>query len=267
MDPTTILAEAQVALEAVAEQTADLLRKLPDAEVPIPDSEWTVREAAIHLINWPDVYGDIANGMPSPVETLEKAAYAAVNAQRIADVPESDPDKLAHLMVDGIGRFLDTTAGRPGNQQVTWHCGLPIDLASLTCILLGEQVLHGFDMAKATGMPWPIDADHARLVDTAYAPIYVTVVNPATTRGLNVGYDLELRGIGRLTVRFIDGEYRLEPPDSGPVDCTMSADPVAFLLVGSGRLSQWDAIAMGLLSAGGNRPELALGFKDLFVFP
>jgi hypothetical protein len=56
-------------------------------------------------------------------------------------------------------------------------------------------------------------------------------------------------------------------PDSGPVDCTITADPVAFLLVGSGRLSQWDAIALGLLEAGGDRPELALGFTDLFLFP
>jgi hypothetical protein len=226
-----------------------------------------VREAAIHLMTWPDTYGDIANGMPSPVESLEKAAFAAENAQRIADVPESDPDKLARLMVEGIERFLDTTAGRPGDQQVTWHCGFPIDLATLTSVLLSEQILHGFDMAKATGMPWPIDPDHARLIDVAMAPVFATVLNPATTRGLTVGYDLELRGVGRLTVRFVDGEYRLEPPDSGPVACTISADPVGFLLVGSGRLEQSDAIALGLLSAGGDHPELALGFKDLFVYP
>lgn len=267
MDPTTILAEAQVALEALTKQTADFLRDVPDLNVPIPGSEWTVREAAIHLINWPPVYCDIATGMPSPVPTLEKAAFAADAALRISDVPESDPDRLADLLLDGIGRFLETTAGRPGDQEVVWHCGLPIDLASLVCVLLGEQILHGFDMAKATGTPWPIEPDHARLVHYAYTPIYVTVVNPATTTGLTVGYDVELRGIGRLTVRFVDGEYRLEPPDSGPVDCTLSADPVAFLLVGSGRLSQWDAIALGHLSAGGAHPELALKFKDLFVYP
>jgi len=32
-------------------------------------------------------------------------------------------------------------------------------------------------------------------------------------------------------------------------------------------LSRWQAIALGLISAGGARPELALGFPDLFVFP
>jgi hypothetical protein len=36
-----------------------------------------------------------------------------------------------------------------------------------------------------------------------------------------------------------------------------------MLLVSSGRLSQWAAIALGLLRAGGRRPDLALGFGRL----
>jgi hypothetical protein len=32
-------------------------------------------------------------------------------------------------------------------------------------------------------------------------------------------------------------------------------------------MPRWPAIALGLYEAGGNRPELAFGFKDLFVFP
>ncbi|MGH9035636.1 MAG: maleylpyruvate isomerase family mycothiol-dependent enzyme, partial [Acidimicrobiia bacterium] len=67
--------------------------------------------------------------------------------------------------------------------------------------------------------------------------------------------------------RFIDGLYRVEPADSGPVDGTISADPVAFLLVGSGRLNPVAAVALGLLSTGGEHPELALGFNQLFVYP
>jgi hypothetical protein len=70
-----------------------------------------------------------------------------------------------------------------------------------------------------------------------------------------------------LIVRFVDGEYRLEGAGSGPVDTTISADPVAFLMVGSGRLSVSGAIALGLLTVGGDRPELAVGFPDLFLYP
>jgi hypothetical protein len=59
----------------------------------------------------------------------------------------------------------------------------------------------------------------------------------------------------------------MQPAGSSPVDCTISADPVAYLLVASGRLTPTAAIALGLLSAGGPRPELAGDFGRLFIFP
>ena len=51
------------------------------------------------------------------------------------------------------------------------------------------------------------------------------------------------------------------------MDCELSVDPVAFLLVGTGRMSRYEAVALGLLSLGGAKPEMALGLPDLFVYP
>lgn len=76
-----------------------------------------------------------------------------------------------------------------------------------------------------------------------------------------------LEGGEGLVARFTDGVFSLEPPGAGPVDCVMSVDPVAFLLIGFGRLSLWEAIALGLFTAGGERPDLALGFFNLFDIP
>jgi hypothetical protein len=70
-----------------------------------------------------------------------------------------------------------------------------------------------------------------------------------------------------FTVRFTDGAFRLDPADTGAVDCTITADPVAFLLVLTGRLPAAAAIALGVWRLSRHRPELALGFTDLFVFP
>ena len=47
-------------------------------------------------------------------------------------------------------------------------------------------------------------------------------------RGITAGFGIDLRGGSSFTVRFNDGGYRLEPPGSGPVDCTITADPAAF---------------------------------------
>ncbi|MGH8990938.1 MAG: hypothetical protein ACRDYV_19940 [Acidimicrobiia bacterium] len=66
MDPThpTLLAAARTALELTAGRTADLLRSLGDLDVPIPGSEWTVRQAGVHLITGTALAADIATGMP-----------------------------------------------------------------------------------------------------------------------------------------------------------------------------------------------------------
>jgi uncharacterized protein (TIGR03083 family) len=276
----TILEQAQAALEDVAGRTADLLRSLPTAQVPIPGSEWTVRDAAAHLASCDDIYSELANGVPSPIEALVGATgrpvrsgahyreTVAINsARRLADIPETDPTRLAKLVVDGAQRLIDTTAGRPGDRPVTFHCGFPFTVEGVVCCGLSEHIVHGYDMATALGVPWPIDPGHAALVLYGIAPLFALCVHPETTKGLSVAYEIELRGVGRSLIRFVDGEYRLEPADSGPVDCTISADPVAYLLVGAGRLSLWSAIALGLISAGGRKPELALDFGGLFIYP
>jgi uncharacterized protein (TIGR03083 family) len=281
MTETTILEQARTALATVAGRTAELLRSLSTTEVPIPGSEWTVRDAAAHLVSSLAIYCEVANGMPSPIELPQldargrplrdgvrfQQAVALYNAQRLADLPEHAPVALAQLVLEGAGRLVDTTAGRPGDQRVSFHWGLPFTLDGVVCCALGEQLLHGYDMATAAGYPWPIDPGHAALVVHGLAPLFELTVNPDTTGGLTVAYEVELRGAGRSVVRFVDGELGMDPGYAGPVDCTISADPVGYLLVGAGRLSPLAAVALGLMSAGGPHPELALRFPGLFTYP
>jgi hypothetical protein len=204
MDPKVALAEARSALKTVTDRTTALVRSLHELHLSIPGSEWTVREAAVHLLTGAALFADIAAGMPSPVTNLTREALAVENAQRIADIPEAEPETLAGLVSDAVKRFLDITSGRHGDEVVVWHAGLRISVAHLVCISLGEQVLHGHDMAAAAGSPWPIHPNHARLVLNGYAPIHT-------------------------------GDFRLEPPHWNEPDGTDSADPAARLLVGSGR--------------------------------
>ena len=273
MQTATILAEAGLALDTVAGRVADLLSSLPDACAGIPGSEWTVREAAAHLAGYSAIYAEIANGAPSPIQaaTGDGAMFREVlrvnSAQRLVDLPETDPVRLAQLVVDAAGRLIDTTSGRPDEQAVSFHCGFPLTIAGLVCTSLSEHLLHGYDIATAVRAPWPIDPTHAALGLYGLAPLFALCVNPETTNGLSVAFEVELRGVGRSVIRFVDGEYRLEPADLGPVDCVISADPIAYLLVGARRLSRWSAISLGLLSASGSRPELALRFGDLFIYP
>ena len=267
MDADTTLGLATAAVAEQSERVTALVRSLAHSKDPIPDSEWTVREAAVHLSIGTNLYAEIATGTPSPFVYESKPANDALMAVLNADIPERDPGKLAGLMSDAAARLLQAVAGRVGDQPVTWHAGLRLDLAALMCLQLYDWVLHGYDIARAAGRPWPIDPTQAALALAGSAAAFGVCLNPTTTVGHTAAYGIELRGgLGELTARFEDGHYSVEAPGE-TVDCTISADPVALLLVASGRITQWEAIALGLLSTGGDHPELALGFTSLFIAP
>ena len=267
MEPDEMLDAIRAALGAATTRLADLIRPLPDLEQPIPDSEWTARQAVAHLVTGLDLYSEIATGTPSPITESTPTAYAEWGLRRIADVAETDAAKLAYLLDDASDRFQSSVTGQAGDTVVTWHAGMELDLATLAGLMLGEVVLHGYDIALATRRPWPLVPDEVALILGTYGPLMGLTVDTDRTEGLIFAIGVELRGLASFVVRFDDGRFSVDPHEQGPLDSTLSADPTAFLLVTSGRMARWPAFALGLYEAGGSRPELAVGFKDLFVFP
>jgi len=267
MDATELLGRTRDAIAGATENVADLIAAIPDPMALAHESLWTVRDVAAHLIVAGGVYTDIAQGVPAPYQSTERTYLHAEFTRRHADIAETDPAKLSRLFVDAMEGFLDATSDSPGDTPVIFHGQNPFTVAGAAGVLLGEELLHGYDIATAIGRPWPLDPADTQLVLAAYAPALGFFLNPETTRGLSAGFGIELRGIGEMTVRFTDGVYGLEEAGAAPVDATISADPVAFLMVGTGRLSRYQAIALGLLSVGGNQPGLAIGFPGLFLYP
>ncbi|MGH9012060.1 MAG: maleylpyruvate isomerase N-terminal domain-containing protein [Acidimicrobiia bacterium] len=267
MAGTTILEQVRAALREMSARTEGLVETLPDTGVPMPGSKWTVREAGVHLVNVGVRYAAMVQGEPLGYASLAPEECARMNDQLIADIPESDPVKLAALMHDGTERLLEATARCDDEQTVLWHCQFHIPVPNLLAIATAEHLVHGYDIALAAERPWPISAAEAGTALFGYGAAYGLCLNPATTAGHTAGYAIEFRTGERFTIRFVDGEYQVEPPDAGPVDCTITADPAAFLLVGAGRVSQWQAIALGAMEVGGDRPDLALSFGDRFLFP
>jgi uncharacterized protein (TIGR03083 family) len=263
----TILEQARSALRDMLPRTTDLIGTLTDTGAPIPGSKWTVREAGVHLVNVGVRYAGMIEGEPLWYESLAPDECARMNDQLIADIPESDPVKLAALIQEGTERLLEASARCDDEQTVLWHCQTHIPVPHLVAIGMAEHVVHGYDIAVAVQRPWPITAEQAGLALFGYGVAYGLCLNPVTTAGHTAGYGIEFRTGERFTIRFVDGEYQVEPPDAGPVDCTITADPAAFLLVGAGRVSQWQAIALGAMEVGGDRPDLALSFGDRFLFP
>ena len=274
--PAIALPEARNALSSAADRFAELLRSLPDTRAAIPGSRWTVGDAAAHVVMDLRTEALVAAGeavswaqdaTPAPGTPRE---VGELNARAVTAEAERHPPALASLLVTAVGDFLAASAELPPDYPMTspyFQDGMALDLAGVTSIDLAEVLLHGYDIAKATGRPWPVAAEDARLALRAALRLAPAYANPETARGRPGGYDLRVRGGPRVVIRFAEGRAWLEEPGGAPVDCHIVAAPVALLLVLYGRIPQWRPIATGQLLTWGHRPWRALGFKRLFFNP
>jgi hypothetical protein len=266
MDDTKIVPQACAAVEVLARRLGEILRTVPDPTLPV-SPQWSIRDAAAHLLSGTGLYCELAAGNASPLAEFSSEALAKFNAERIADIGEPAVDVLAAELVAAVAEYADIATTRAADSPIRWHAGFEVTLAQLTGTLLGEYVLHGYDIARACPAVWPVPAEHAALTLYGYAPLTAAGTDPATNRSHTGSYRLDLGLAGRSTVRFVAGAASFGN-DEAPVDCEIHADPDAFLLIRSGRLRQTTAVSLQLMHLTGPRPELGLRFLDLFrAFP
>jgi uncharacterized protein (TIGR03083 family) len=257
--------ETRTAIQVVAERVVTLLRSTPDADVPIPCSEWTVAEAAAHLVIGARMDAELVAGVDSPV--AESRDSASANAELLAQLPERRAAALADLLLGAEHDFLAALVDRSGTERVRWHHGIPLTRSAVGHMHLGELLIHGWDIARALRKPWLLEPAHARLVLSSLSTVLPWFVDERAARDVRACYEVRVRGGPRFVCNFADGRLTIEPPGTGPVDCIISADPVAFLLDGYGRASRWGPILRGQMLAWGRKPWLGFQFKRLFRNP
>ena len=266
MNQDQILEEARHSLATTALRLADLVTAAPDLSRLAMGLEWNLQQVMAHMITGTGWAAEFVKGNAPGIPTFDPAVIGPVVDQMMADLPESDPAKLGRLLLDADDALLEALSTQPGDGPMM-HAGVPFTMAQFACTMLGDQILHGYEMAAAVGRPWPIEPQDALLILEAHLPLFSAMLHPERTPGLTGAIGIELRGEREVTVRFTDGAYAVEERTAGDVEATISVDPVAFLLIESGRLSRYAAAALGLLEVGGNQPDLALGFFDLIVYP
>jgi hypothetical protein len=75
----------------------------------------------------------------------------------------------------------------------------------MTCVLMREQLMHGYDMAQALGVGWLIELEPARLVVQAALPLLPGLVDNETVKEVDTTYELAVHGGPRVTAPFRDG--------------------------------------------------------------
>ena len=267
-------AAALTALRNAAERTAVMLRTVPDGAARVPGLDWTAAETAAHVVGELSFYTGFLTGqrdardLPETDGAPRTAAHrnAAANARQLSEFPDRDMARLADAITGAAAEFAAAAAGRPDTDSAVVSNGMTITVPVMTAALLGEQVVHGLDIARAAGLPWAISAQDAILVLTGLLAMVPEYVDQQAAAGRHVSYELRLRGGPRYRLSFDDGTLTVTEP--GPkADCVISADPVAFLLVGFGRTGQWGQILRGKMVASGRKPWLGFGFGRLLVSP
>lgn len=268
---------ARAAIGAAAERFTELLRDIDDIELPAAGTDWTVAETAAHVSCMFTGFSAAIAGEPqalTPEQYLEAdfpTRLAATNGATIALVDHTDARQLTEMITTGAQRFLKLLADADPNMEceTPWYGpGRARTPDCLTALALSELTVHGHDIATGTGRSWPISAEDAKLILGTVCPnMWPLVVRPEAARRAPLTYEVRLRSNGpRYVIRVADGTAEVRAA-GGAVDCVISADPVAFLLVVYGRMPLGRALLRGGMVARGRRPWLGLRFKNLFFNP
>lgn len=251
------------ARRGIAEVAPNLARIVRESRPVGPVlGHWGTGEIAAHISHVIRYDGDSLDGIPLPTAELRPAAVATVTDAELAADPERDPVALA----ERIEKQLDELLARmktPALETVTWLGGVQLPASAVMCHLLEEVLVHGFDIARAGGRPWPIEARHATLAIVGAAAPIITAAGPTAfvnrrhADGFRARFDIRLRGQERFALVFDDGltvRVGTDADDGQPVDAHISADPATMLLVMLNRVEPLPMAVRGKVMVWGRRP-------------
>ncbi|MFY9933591.1 MAG: maleylpyruvate isomerase N-terminal domain-containing protein [Streptosporangiaceae bacterium] len=253
------------ALRRAAAATGELLASISDsdADVPVPGLAWTVAETAAHLVALLRQSAAFASGardgaaeraaLPASVGIGERMALA--NARELDRLGERRIPVLRQLLESSVDEYAAAIAGHRDGGAVETAFG-PEDPEVMTAALVAEQLVHGFDLARAVGRRWTIDPDAARLALTGLAPLLPYMVDAEAIREVRARIEVRIAGAPPFTLVLDYGRAAVVPAD-GHCDCWIQAQPVPYLLTGYGRVNRWLPLLRRQIRAGGRRPWIA----------
>lgn len=261
------------ALRDAVARSADLWRHIDKPDAPAPGLVWTAAETAAHVVgdlrDYTQALTRHANGYMThanrPTES-PSALSAKVNARHLEEVPERNLHRLADLLDAAADAYLDAAAAADPSVAIATPNGLVIDPATMATLLLGEQLIHGLDISRTANIPWTITAADAFLVIPGVLTVAPQYLRPGRAAGVHLSFELRMRGGPSYRLAVDDGTAVVTAAGE-KADCVITADPVAFLLLGYGRISQLSPVLRGHLRPGGRKPWLAMKFGTLLYSP
>ena len=274
------LAAARAAAPDLAERAARVVAGIGNPKTASPLPGWNVADVAVHLGMACTAYAAVAAGefdvehwdtfVPEHPDLRQRVAV--LNATTLA---QAEPD--AYLAVPGqIRSGAVALAAALKDRDPADPCPIPwfgidkpLPLAAVAGLFLSETVLHALDVARATGQKWSVPPAIARLIiSLAYLDTIPRTVDVARAAQLHAAVRIHVRGGVTIGIDIDGPEVRTQrDPGPGATDCHIWADPVAFVLMASGRSSLSRQIASGRMIAFGRKPWLGPVIGRLFDHP
>ena len=167
-DRAVELEGARAALADLTPTVATLVRTAAEPGA-LAVGVWSVLDVARHVSHVAagelfvarTIGDDLGEGFPIGDDLV--AGVAEFNAGNISTDEETDPSAIAARIEKTVSEFLDVMAPVRGDEPVAWLNGMQLPCSCLAAHLVGELVIHGFDLARAEGREFPIRAEHAAL--------------------------------------------------------------------------------------------------------
>jgi uncharacterized protein (TIGR03083 family) len=239
---------------------ASMLRQVRDSNRQAIGT-WTVGETAAHVARSAEYFLEAAKEETTLVALDD---VADDNAEFLADNPERDPHVLADRSEDNELALTTYVESLDGDPAVEVFDGVVVPMSTLLAVELAEVLVHGYDIAGASGLDWQIASDHAALTVGGLLPILPDMIDPAKATGFDARIAFRIRGGIQATLVFNNGVLQIEAASGEPVDCRLTVDPATYLLLSFNRINPTIPTLQGKIVAWGRRPWLAVKMASLF---
>lgn len=281
--PMTIaLSQWQAVREAFAEageRFAAAVESAPDPHAKAV-GDWTVAETAAHVGWIALVYTALIKGDGGPLplpELAEPIASSTIDTVEVMNeiaktaYPERDLHRLAERLRADVAEVLAVSRDYDADRPATWLGGSRVPVTGMLAHLLNEMLVHGLDIARATGRPWPIESAHAAMfLELFFVGIVRNdlgrLLEDATPSPRRITAEFRSAHLTPVMMVLHGRTLRVAEPD-GRADIRLTFDPAVLVPMMFGRIGKARAVLSGGVRIGGRRPWLLPAFLRTVKMP
>ncbi|MFC4081406.1 maleylpyruvate isomerase N-terminal domain-containing protein [Amycolatopsis samaneae] len=267
------------ALPQAGARFADLVLTAHDPATRVT-ADWSVVETTAHVGFIALMYrvmvrgGDEPLPLPALTTSIKQArtdTVADMNTLALREYPERDPVRLSEKLRTDIAEILRRSEGIDPERPVSWLGGALVPVAGVLAHLLNELLIHGLDIARAIGVPWPIRAvDEALFFDLFLVGMtrnsVGTLLDDAVPSPRRIAVEFRSAHTDPVVMALQHGHVTIEEPD-GASDVRLSFDPAVLVPMMFGRVSRARAVLTRKVVIGGPRPWLLRPFLKVVRMP